>query len=367
MSLKDLYPIPDIDPVWTVPQEFETAFDWRFDDGRKHMMHLYQKGKDMQWDALARVDWDEELDPDNPMQMPDEMSGLYYTPIWQKAPDAEKANMRRHFQAWTISQFLQGEQAAMICAAKIVQQVPDLDSKFYAATQVMDEARHVEAYKKLLEKFGLAYPMTRPLQTLVDQALRDSRWDMTYLAMQVVIEGLALAAFGNIRDQSRNKLTQQVNAFVMQDESRHVAFGRLALRDYYPHLTDAERAEREEFLVEACYHMRDRFEQRETYAILGLDVEECVRLQNESGYMKMFRMMLFQRIVPIVRDIGLWSDKIRKAYADMGVLGFADTDYSTLVAEDNLRAEEFDEAARKARESYVKNVAAYGAAGVAAE
>ncbi len=366
MALRDLYPIPDIDPVWTVPQDFKSAFDWRFDDGRKAMMHLYQKGKDMQWDAISRIDWEEDLDPDNPMQMPDEMSGLYYTPIWKKASDAEKATMRRHFQAWTISQFLQGEQAAMICAAKIVQQVPDLDSKFYASTQVMDEARHVEAYKKLLEKMNLAYPMTKPLQTLIDQALRDSRWDMTYLAMQVVIEGLALAAFSNIRDLSKNRLTQQVNAFVMQDESRHVAFGRLALRDFYAQITDAERAEREEFLVEACYHMRDRFEQRETYAILGLDVEECVRLQNESGYMKAFRTVLFQRIVPIVRDIGLWSDKIRSAYADMGVLGYADTDYATLVTEDNRRADEFDDEAKRAREEYVRSVAAIGE-GVAAE
>lgn len=367
MALRDLYPIPDIDPVWTVPQGYETAFDWRYDDGRKQMMHLYQKGKDMQWDAISRVDWDEELDPDNPMQLPDELSGLFHTPIWRKASKKEQATMRRHFQAWTISQFLQGEQAAMICAAKIVQQVPDLDAKFYASTQVMDEARHVEAYKKLLEKFGLAYPMTKPLQTLVDQALRDSRWDMTYLAMQVVIEGLALAAFGNIRDTSKNKLTQQVNAFVMQDESRHVAFGRLALKDYYPHLSDKERGEREEFLVEACYHMRDRFEQRETYEILGLDVEECVRLQNESGYMKLFRTMLFQRIVPIVRDIGLWSDKIQAAYADMGVLGFADTDYAALSSDDNRRAEEFDEEARLAREAYVKSVADIGAGVIAAE
>jgi hypothetical protein len=367
MALRDLYPIPDVDPVWTVPQDYETAFDWRYDDGRRQMMHLYQKGKDMQWDAISRVDWDEELDPDNPMQLPDELSGLYYTPIWRKASKKEQAHMRRHFQAWTISQFLQGEQAAMICAAKIVQQVPDLDAKFYASTQVMDEARHVEAYKKLLEKFDLAYPMTKPLQTLVDQALRDSRWDMTYLAMQVVIEGLALAAFNNIRDTSKNKLTQQVNAFVMQDESRHVAFGRLALKDYYPHLTDKERGEREEFLVEACYHMRDRFEQRETYEILGLDVEECVRLQNESGYMKLFRTMLFQRIVPIVRDIGLWSDKIQKAYADMGVLGFADTDYAALSADDDRRAEELDEEARLAREAYVKSVADVGAGVIAAE
>ncbi len=367
MALRDLYPIPDIDPVWTVPQGYETAFDWRYDDGRKQMMHLYQKGKDMQWDAISRVDWDQELDPENPMQVPDELSGLYHTPIWQKASKKEQANMRLHFQAWTISQFLQGEQAAMICAAKIVQQVPDLDAKFYASTQVMDEARHVEAYKKLLEKFGLAYPMTKPLQTLVDQALRDSRWDMTYLAMQVVIEGLALAAFGNIRDTSKNKLTQQVNAFVMQDESRHVAFGRLALKEYYPHLSDKERGEREEFLVEACYHMRDRFEQRETYEILGLDVEECVRLQNESGYMKLFRTMLFQRIVPIVRDIGLWSDKIQNAYAEMGVLGFAETDYAALSADDEKRAEEFDEEARLAREAYVKSVANIGAGVIAAE
>jgi hypothetical protein len=366
MALRDLYPIPDVDPVWSVPQDFDSIFDWKFDDGRRQMMHLYQKGKDMQWDALARIDWDEPLDPDNPMQMPDEMSGLYHTPIWAKASDREKAHMRRHFQAWTISQFLQGEQAAMICAAKIVQQVPDLDSKFYAATQVMDEARHVEAYKKLLEKLGLAYPMTRPLQTLIDQALRDSRWDMTYLAMQVVIEGLALAAFGNIRELSKNTLTQQVNAFVMQDESRHVAFGRLALRDYYPQLTDVERREREEFLVEACYHMRDRFEQRETYEILGLPVEECIRLQNESGYMRVFRTMLFQRIVPIVKDIGLWSEKIQRAYADMGVLGFADADYETLVEEDNRRAEELDAAGRRARADYVRRTAALGA-GVAAE
>ncbi|NWG72095.1 MAG: ferritin-like domain-containing protein [Parvularculaceae bacterium] len=365
-SLRDLYPIPDIDPVWTVPQDFDAAFDWNYDDGRRQMMHLYQKGKDMQWDAISRIDWEEELDPDNPMGLNDQLSGIYYTPIWAKMSAKEQGWARRNFQAWTISQFMQGEQAALICAAKIVQQVPDLDAKFYASTQVMDEARHVEAYKKLLEKFGVAYPMTKPLQTLVDQALRDSRWDMTYLAMQVVIEGLALAAFSNIRDVATNRLAQQVNAYVMQDESRHVAFGRLTLRDYYPQLTQKERDEREEFLVEACYHMRDRFEARETYEILGLPVEECVKAQNDSGYMKMFRTMLFQRIVPIVRDIGLWSDKIQAAYAEMGVLNFAETDYEQLVKTDNVRAEEMDEINKEKRRAYVADVAALGARGTMA-
>ena len=360
-SLRELYPIPEIDSCWTVPQGFESAFDWDYDDGRKRMMHLYQKGKDMQWDALDRIDWALELDTENPMEMPDEMSGIYHTPVWAKMSKTEQAETRRHMQAWTMSQFMQGEQAALICAAKIVQQVPDLDAKFYASTQVMDEARHVEAYKKFLQKLGLAYPMTGPLQTLVDQALRDSRWDMTYLAMQVVIEGLALAAFGNIREISRNQLTQQVNAYVMQDESRHVAFGRLTLQEYYPQLTQAERDEREEFLVEACYHMRDRFEARELYQHLDLPVDVIVEAQRESEFQKHFRTSLFQRIVPIVRDIGLWSDKIQAAYADMGVLGFADTDYAALEATDNARAEECDEINKQTRQDYVESVAALGA------
>lgn len=362
-SLRELYPIPDIDPCWTVPQNFEASFDWEYDDGRRQMMHLYQKGKDMQWDALTRIDWSLELDEENPMQIPDEMGGVQHTPVWEKMDKKERAKLRRHMQAWTTSQFMQGEQAALICAAKIVQQVPDLDAKFYASTQVMDEARHVEAYKKLLTCFGVAYPMTHPLQTLVDQALRDPRWDMTYLAMQVVIEGLALAAFNNIRETAQNPLAQQVNAYVMQDESRHVAFGRLTLKEYYPELTEAERNEREEFLVEACYHMRDRFEARELYETLGLPVDEIVEAQRVSGYQQMFRTTLFQRIVPIVRDIGLWSDKIQAAYADMGVLGFADVDYGELSRNDNERAEEFDEMNKRKRQEYVEDVAALGASG----
>jgi para-aminobenzoate N-oxygenase AurF len=360
-SLRELYPIPDIDPCWSVPQNYEAAFDWDYDDGRKQMMHLYQKGKDMQWDALNRIDWGLELDSENPMGLPDEVMGIFHTPYWAKMNKKEQTEFRRNSQAWTMSQFMQGEQAAMICAAKIVQQVPDLDAKFYASTQTMDEARHVEVYKKYLGKLDLAYPMTAPLQELVDQALRDSRWDMTYLAMQVVIEGLALAAFGNIRELSKNHLTQQLNAYVMEDESRHVAFGRLTLKEYYPQLTQAERDEREEFLVEACYLMRDRFEGRELYIDMDLPVDEMVAAQEQTDARKLFRTMLFQRIVPIVRDIGLWSDKIQGAYAKMGVIGFADVDYEKLSADDEKRAVEFDEINKNRREDYVAEVAALGA------
>jgi hypothetical protein len=212
-----------------------------------------------------------------------------------------------------ISQFMHSEQGALIATAKIVQTVPDLDAKFYAATQVMDEARHVEAHSRLLhEKFELAYPITAGLKALLDDGLTDSRWDMTYLTMQILIEGLALAAFQRIRDQSKNPLAAAVNAYVMQDEARHVAFGRLALRDFYPQLSEAERKEREDFVVTACWYMRARFNQREVWQQLGLPVEECLRIVDQSESMRVFRSRIFSRIVPTVKDIGLWGRKCRR-------------------------------------------------------
>ncbi|MBO6730761.1 MAG: ferritin-like domain-containing protein [Maricaulis sp.] len=357
-SLRELYPMPDIDKHWSVPQQFDATFDFEYDDGRTTLMHLYQKGKDMQWDAVNRIDWSLDLDEENPMQLPDEGIALKGSPIWEKMSEKDRIQFRRHAQSWNVSQFMQGEQAALICASKIVQQVPDLDAKFYASTQVMDEARHVEAYKGLMQKFGVAYPMTQPLASLVDDALRDSRWDFTYLAMQVVIEGLALAAFGTIRDLAQNPLAKMVNAYVMEDEARHVAFGRLTLRDYYPELTQKERDEREEFLVEACYHMRDRFQAREVYETLDLPVEECIEWAENSEMNKLFRTLLFQRIVPVVKDIGLWGDKIQKAYTDMGVMHYADQDLDLLAKQDEEIAKDLDKVNHQdVRMAYVHAVA----------
>ncbi|HWA60937.1 MAG TPA: ferritin-like domain-containing protein [Caulobacteraceae bacterium] len=351
-KLSDRYPFPAPEGShWQVPQNYDVTFNWDYDEGRETMMGLYRKGVEMQWNAETRIDWSQELDEENPEQLPEEMLPIAGMPEYEKMSAKEKAKVRRHFQGWQISQFMQGEQGALVCAAKIVTQVPDVDSKFYASTQVIDEARHVESYRRLLEKFGVAYPMTPPLQELIDQVLRDSRWDMTYLGMQVVIEGLALAAFQQIRDHAQNPLAAAVNAYVMQDESRHVAFGRLALRDYYPLLTQKERDEREQFLLEACYLMRDRFDAVEVWKTLGLDPGRCAEHMYDSGFMEMFRSSLFTRIVPIVKDIGLWGDTIRNGYEQMGIIGYAQADVQALQDADDSIARDFD-----ARRAYVQSV-----------
>ena len=343
MSSTFLYRLPVEQTQWKVEGQTTTSFTWEYEDGSADLLRLYGKGKKQQWDAAERLDWSLEVDPDNPMGLDDKTIAIYGTDLWNRLTDKERAHVRRNLQAHTLSQFMHGEQGALIATSKIVQTVPSIEAKFYAATQVMDEARHVEAYARLLhEKFGVAYPINKALQTLLEQTLTDRRWDMTYLGMQVLIEGLALAAFQRIRDSAKNNLAASVNAYVMQDEARHVTFGRMALREYYPHLSDAERGEREEFTVEALYFMRDRFNQAEVWQRSGLPVDELMKYAYESGAMQAFRTRLFTRIVPILKEIGLFGPKVQKALGDMGVMEYAKIDVEQLLGNDLKVAEDFD-------------------------
>jgi hypothetical protein len=343
MSTQSRYVMPPGGRDWSLTAPLTTGFTWEYDDGRDELLALYEKGKRQQWNAGTRIDWSANLDPENPMQLPDETITIHGTAVWDKLSQKQIVDLRRYSQALSISQFLHGEQGALICAAKIVQQVQNIDAKFYAATQVVDEARHVEAYSRLLhEKFDIVFPINKSLQALIGDVIEHKDWDFTYLGMQVVIEGLALAAFQGIRDNSKNNLAAQVNAYVMQDEARHVAFGRLALREYYPQLTQAERERREEFLIEACYLMRDRLDPAYAWEAAGLDLKEC-REAHENGLATVkFRARLFSRIVPTVRDIGLWGPRVRDAFEKLGVMQFADRDSAAMLAEDNRVADELD-------------------------
>jgi hypothetical protein len=343
MSTQRIYTLPVEITEWKFDGQTEIQFNWEYDDGSGPLLELYEKGKQQQWDASTRLDWSLELDPENPMALKDEAISIYDTDHWRRMTDKEKSWLRRHLQANTISQFMHGEQGALIATSKIVATVPDMNAKFYAATQVMDEARHVEAYKRLLhEKFELAYPINPQLKTLLEQTLTDRRWDMTYLGMQVLIEGLALAAFQSIRDKSGNTLASAVNAYVMQDEARHVSFGRLALREFYPQLSQHERDQREEFAVDALYFMRDRFNQSEVWNRLGLPADVLNEIHFNSKQMQSFRGRLFSRVVPTMKDIGLWGPRVQKAFADMGVMEFATIDVTEQLANDGRVADDFD-------------------------
>ena len=249
------------------------------------------------------------------------------TPV-EKWGDKEWIDFGIEGRRWSLSQFLHGEQGALLCTAKIVETVPWYDAKLYASTQVVDEARHVEVFARYLdEKLGGGYQINAHLRMLLDDIITDSRWDMTYLGMQIMVEGLALAAFGFMHATTQEPLLKQLLRYVMADEARHVAFGVLSLQELYQQLSHAEIRERQEFAFEAAVRMRDRFLQQEVFERMGVDVRGAVEAIVNVEDRKAFQGLLFSKIVPNCRKLGLLDAGdgwLREKFTELGVIQFED-------------------------------------------
>jgi len=250
------------------------------------------------------------------------MNALMAPPI--PLTDEEVVRMQLHMNSFMLSQFLHGEQGALLATAKIVQSVPWEEAKFYAANQVADEARHVEVYHRYLtEKLGISYGVNENLRQLLDTILCDPRWDITFLGMQIMVEGLALAAFGVTRMQMADEpLIQDLITRVMADESRHVAFGVISLNELYKEMTSAELKEREDFVIEATHLLRDRLLMEAVFERLGWDVPLWVEWAKQTPFMVGFRQMMFSKIVPNLKRLGLLTPRVREAYEKLDLLKF---------------------------------------------
>jgi hypothetical protein len=305
-----------------LPTSFDLCYTWRYDTVRQELRNLYEKAKREQWNATTQLPWQTSVDPESEL-VPDFQIPVYGTHIWEKLTPGDIRKLRREALSWTLSQFMHGEQGALLATAQIVDATPLIESKFYAASQVMDEARHVEVYSRYLrEKLSGAYPINRHLRALLDQILTDSRWDMKYLGMQIMVEGLAMAAFGYMHKMCNEPLLTELTHYVMRDEARHVAFGVLSLSDYFQDLSAAERREREEFLYEGCRLMRDRLLMEDVWEVMGWPVDEVRQIVLHSPQMQEFRKMLFSKVVPNVKRLGLLTPWVRERFAELGILQF---------------------------------------------
>jgi len=326
----------DVDElVHAVRSEYDTIFTWDYEKGaRPKLNRLYEKAKTAMWNGETDLPWDTDVDQEavvvaNAMNQGGLNGGLDLTGTpFAKWSDDDWIKFGVESQNWTLSQFMHGEQGALICTARIVENVPWIDAKYYAATQVMDEARHVEVFSKYLDtKLSGHYPINAHLRTLLDDIISDSRWDMTYLGMQIMVEGLALAAFGFIHMITQEPLLKQLLRYVMSDEARHVAFGVLSLQDYYKELTQAELKERQEFAFEAAVRMRDRFLQQEVFDRMGVPVKDALELVLQAPDRSAFQALLFSKIVPNCKKLGLLDAGdgwLRQKFTELGCIQFED-------------------------------------------
>jgi hypothetical protein len=312
----------------------DTIFTWDYSLARPQLRKLYEKAKTGQWNGSTDLDWSTSVDIEKTITADQLLIGngidpsLYaHTPLatWG---DKEWLEFGIESRRWTLSQFLHGEQGALVCTAKIVETVPWYDAKLYASTQVVDEARHVEVFARYLdEKMGGMYPVNAHLKMLLDDIIKDNRWDMTYLGMQIMIEGLALAAFGYLHELTGEPLLKKLLRYVMSDEARHVAFGVLSLKEAYEDMTDAEIKDRQEFAFEASIRMRDRFLQQEVWERMGVKPRDVVPIAINDPTRKFFQQLLFAKIVPNCKKLGLLdrNDKwLRHRFEEMDVIQFED-------------------------------------------
>ena len=323
--------------IHAVQDNSDALFTWDYAKGaRPQLERLYEKAKTSQWNAQTDLDWSIEVDPYEAFSV---FSESNFTPEFERDKsrrlptdnwgDAEWREFSLETFKWRMSQFLHGEQGALLCTAKIVETVPWIDAKYYAATQVVDEARHVEVFGQYIDtKLGDSYPINVHLKMLLDDIINDSRWDMTYLGMQIMVEGLALAAFGFMHQLTPEPLLKQLLRYVMADEARHVAFGVLSLQEFYSELTVAELRERQEFAFEAAVRMRDRFLSQEVWERLGVPVRPMVEnFLSLPAEQKPFQNILFSKIVPNCKKLGLLDAGdgwLRRRFEEIHVIEFED-------------------------------------------
>ncbi|MCG8589187.1 MAG: ferritin-like domain-containing protein [Proteobacteria bacterium] len=337
-----------------------------YERARTELVTLYNKGVRSQWDSVNDLDWSTDVDPEKLVQT---TSQPHPTLELVRAAAEVKGSP---FAKWTekeftklgieiymaqLSQFMHGEQGAMMAAAKIVEVVPWIDAKYYAATQTMDEARHTEVFSRyLFEKLGDAYSINPYLETQITTLMEDGRWDITYLGMQVIIESLALAAFGSLLDTVEEPLLQKLLRYVLADEARHVAFGVLSLREYYQELTDAELKDRQEYLAENTLNSRNRVVDPQLWERAGVDIVAALPSLREAASKQgrgrnvyaAFNRGFLSKLVPNARKIGLIDANdgyLRRLWGEAGLLKFefADdtaSDYETydFVAQDRAAA-----------------------------
>jgi len=323
--------------VHAVKDNADAIFTWDYEKGARPALNkLYEKAKTSQWNGETDLPWDTEVNQEevvvnNALSQGGLLGGgdvdVTGTPF-ESWTEVEWLKLGVESQNWMLSQFMHGEQGALLCTAKIVETVPWIDAKYYAATQVMDEARHVEVFAKYLDdKLSGYYPINAHLGMLLDDIVADSRWDMTYLGMQIMVEGLALAAFGFMHQLTTEPLLKQLLRYVMSDEARHVAFGVLSLKEYYADLSGPELKERQEFAFEAAVRMRDRFLQQEVWERMGVPVKEAVQLVMQAPQRQVFQSMLFSKIVPNCKKLGLLDANdgwLRQKFTELGVIQFED-------------------------------------------
>ena len=137
----------------SVAAALTAIYNWNYEREIDELRTLYANALERQWIALRDLDWSRDIDREA-FSRTFSVGGfpIEQTKFWQSLPLDTRWEVSRRTAAFMLSNFLHGEQGALMVAAQLVNAVPHMDGKFYAATQTLDEARHVEVFAAYIRK-----------------------------------------------------------------------------------------------------------------------------------------------------------------------------------------------------------------------
>ena len=312
---------------------YKTPMDvsWNFDyeAGVPKIEDLYKRAKDNQWNA-DHLKWETPIDPSNPIIAADH-SMYYKMPFFNKLSKVQQETFGAHSTAQLLSQFLHGEQGALLTAATIAHGVPDVKAKYYAATQAVDEARHVEVYERYVKKIAIDYPMTPWLKSLIDATLTTQNYMKVMIGMNMIVEGLALGAFNNMYKQTDEPLLKSVTFNVMRDESRHVSFGHIFLTPIIAKMHQDAREDLAQFAYDAVMILVKGQTELDpgflrVLAVSGIDPQDFAKGMEEANALGITRDLppgqihsLKDLMMPALVRAGLVTRRTRELFEKSGV------------------------------------------------
>ncbi len=306
---------------------------WRFDYDQnvKPLRDLYELAKKEQWNAATDVPWDLETDPAEVGTLAGSGSDpLLDLDFIRELPSEKKIELAKRRSAWQLSQFLHGEQGAMLCAGQLVEAVPDMDGKLYASTQVIDEARHVEVFHRYIQRLDRVYPIMPGLKSLLNAVLSADLWQMKCVGMQVIAESLAMGSFKMMKEGTHDELLRKIVELTAQDEARHVSYGLIYMKEELPRMDAAKRDEVEDFALAGVSLLASPESERqngspmfEIFEELGIDLKRAaVELQERFSDPEVRKSMpnpFRDYVYPQLKRIDLITDRTADAYEEMGI------------------------------------------------
>ena len=326
-STMDAGAVEEISEIFKTP--LVSSYNWDYSIPDSRIKRIYNLGKELNWNVDTDLDWENGMISKDEFPIDEQYNPYVGFKPYDDLNHEQKVEFAWHRAALSASGMLHGEQGALLVAAQLASCAPSYEAKLYAASQTFDEARHVEFFNKYIQKqIGIMYPVGGGLKSLLDKVLTDERWDLKFIGMQIVIEGLALAAFNTAKMQSNVPVHKNGLHFVIRDEARHVTFGINYLEEFVKTLSKQEQEERALFAFQAATGMGgSRGNQTRFYERYGWSkdaVREHLRSGNMDRASQEFRTQLFGRIMPNLKRVGLLTDNVKPMWEALGVLDLQD-------------------------------------------